>query len=430
MNLTAFGKQLREYRQSIKFNGTDLAEALVELAKNDFDAPAKPLTGHQLLRWERAYQNRKPSRFYMRCLVQLFAKYNLFDLDTALSWSKQAGIHFLNSELVDYFPCQKIRLETNGNLDLSLSSEASKIHHRRQLVRSLLSEAITESHRKKNTQQQVTLGIELAKLYQQHGDYQHSIRIYQQLLGVSETIADKGFLTARAKNNLAYLFTETDEQLWPAAEKLCLTALRTFAQLGDTEKLAHTYNHLGVLYTRWQRYDSVEQNLSQARKFWQARDDTSNLLGVLINHSLFHIETQNHPETISYLTDAEQLTQQTPQQPMLGTIYMNMGITHRRQSNLDQAENYLKQAETIFTDQHTLSQLAQVRSNLGLLFLNQHQWVEAKLYMTNALQLWQCLNNFYGISKVKTHLALWEKEKTSLIHDLARTGDVSMIRGT
>ncbi|MDM8520031.1 tetratricopeptide repeat protein [Anaerolineales bacterium HSG6] len=427
MDLITFGKQLREYRRAIKLSGVDLAEALVELTKNDFDAPVKPLTGNQLLKWERAYQNRRPSQLYMRGLVQLFAKYNLFNLPEAITWSKQAGIHFLDSDLEDYFPCQEMRLslEAIENFDVSLSSEADKVYHRRQVIRALLTEAITEARRKNNRQQEVTLGIELAKLYQQHGDYQRSIRVYQQLIGTSERLDDKGFLTARAKNNLAYLFTETDEKLWPMAEKLCRTALRTFTQLGDTDKLAHTYNHLGVLYTRWQRYDSVDQNLSQARKFWQARNDTPNLLGALINHSLYHIETQNHSETVSYLTDAEQLSLQSRKQPMLGTIYMNLGITHRRQNDLDQAKSYLKQAETILTDQHSLSSLAQVRSNLGLLLLNQHQWVEAKLYMTSALQLWQCLNNFYGVEKVKTHLTLWEKEKTGLIHDLARTGDVS-----
>ena len=95
------------------------------------------------------------------------------------------------------------------------------------------------------------LMVFVARLAQRQGRVAETIYYYRRVIRLARQTGNR-FEEARACSNLGYLFTETGRFL--LADVLCQHALAVFTDLQSNHGLAHTHNHLGLLYTRQKRY--------------------------------------------------------------------------------------------------------------------------------------------------------------------------------
>lgn len=419
-HLIIFGEQLRIWRERLGWSQQQLADWLQTRAEaglvSDF---RKSVDASTISKWERGLDNRRPSRAYMLYLIEGFKQVGLLlDTPSACRWAQDAGHQFTTAELNKIFPFSLTAPPIMTGPDITLSPLAQQ-RHAYQFNLNLLYEAIQEATRLGHRQQAMRLSIRYAKLYQQHGDYQTAITIYQHLINQPAEDTTAEYLIARAKNNLAYLYTETNQHWWPTAEDLCLAALATFQAMGAIEKLPHVYNQAGVLYTRQQRPYQAQDYLKKSLFLWEKEENELELISSFINLGLLSLETGQYQQALTYLNQGEQLAVALAKPRQQGTILMNLGIVYKRQQKFEQAAEMLQQAEQIFLQVGDMTSIAQCRNNLAVISLEQKQWEQADLYLQSANQLWQQLQTPYGQAIVEFNLKRWQKIRRSFIHTLA-----------
>jgi tetratricopeptide (TPR) repeat protein len=213
--------------------------------------------------------------------------------------------------------------------------------------------------------------------------------------------ADDRFTLGRACTNLGYYYIEHESQHWQRAEVLCCYALNLFTALDNKHGLAHTANHLGILYTHQERWAEALTQLHHACSLWETKGDEHGLMygrcnlgGVL--HDMGHFV-----EALEQLQAAVALAKATGEESFKGTIYMNLGNTLRLQGQMTEAETYYAQAKTIFQRDANRYGLALLAGNQGLNYILQHQWLAAERALTVALHSWQQLGDPYGQLQAK-----------------------------
>lgn len=414
------GNELRRLRQACENRPSQdkLADRLAELLGPE----VRPVEGNQLGKWERG-RTLIPRR-YLFYLLKLFARDRKLKLppEEAQNLVLQASYVFSETEWQQiYAPFELMAPVTDVATPPPKNSPSQ---HRIATLQSWLIEAIQEARRRQANQRIVELSIELARLYQQQGHFQSGITIYERVMRIAQELDDGHYLAARVQSNLAYLYTETNEALWPQAEQLCSQALQTFEQLARVDKTCHVRNHLGVLYTRWRRYHPAQFHLQTARRLWEKRNDKFNLLSSFINLGLCSLEMEDYSEALNYLKLAGELAPESAQNNNAATIQMNQAIVYHRTGKLDQAEVCLHQAETIFEAQNNLSGLAQTWGNMGLVLLDQECWVAAHYYLDSSWQMWRYLNNSYNQAMAQNGLMVWQ-QRCNIVHRLLMTDDVA-----
>ena len=416
MEQQKFGAFLRKLRQQVNLNQRQLADKLNQIATGYYGPKGtRQITSKLVSKWERAYQNRHPNRDYTRHLLELFVGYQALDLESGQNWAMMIGFTFSDYELLPFFddgtPPSAIEF------DVALTPRTKRLH-RWQTKKKLLFQATAEAARLENYQQEIELVIDLAQHYQARGYHQQAIGFYRNIIPKAHAVADEQYLLSRVQNNLAYLYTETDEALWPEAEKLCLSALERFDQLRDYDKLAHAHNHAGVLYSRWERYGLATSHLMQARRLWEGLNDPQQIHS-LINLGLLYIKSKHYPGALVVFNEAEQLSIPSQKQ---ASIQMNKAVIYRHQRRLDEAEMLLQQAETTFYEEQNLAGLARARGNLGLLFIDKTDWLEAKLYLDSSQQIWGYLDNNKGLEQTQAGLNLWYTKRRQITYHLLGGG--------
>ncbi|MDM8521659.1 tetratricopeptide repeat protein [Anaerolineales bacterium HSG6] len=418
MQLVQFGKQLASLRKKIGLSQRAFAVKLNQIAAQyHTQIEQRQIDGKLVSKWERAFENRRPNRDYMRHLIELFAGYKVLDMARARDWALMIEVIFNDYELLSFYDDEAVLPQII--FDVVLTSRTKRLH-RWQTKKEILLRATAEAARLERHKREIELVINLAQHYQARGYHQQAIVFYRNIIPKAQVMADEQYLLSRVQNNLAYLYTETDETLWPEAEKLCLSALKRFDQLNDYDKLAHAHNHAGVLYSRWKRYSLATSHLMQAQRLWEGLNDPQQFHS-LINLGLLYIKLKNYPAALDIFFSAEQLPIPLQKQ---ASIQMNKAVIYRHQGRFADSEALFQQAETVFCNEKNLASLARVRGNLGLLFIDKADWLEAKLYLDSSQQIWSHLDNSKGLEQTQHSLAIWQNKRKQITRYLLDGGQL------
>lgn len=249
----------------------------------------------------------------------------------------------------------------------------------------------------------ITLSSLLARLLYRQSRFQESIITYKNVIRAARRWK-LPFEEARACTNLGFFFVERER--WYLAEVLCCHALEVFHTIDNQHGIAHTHNHLGVLYTRQRRFDEAEQQLNQAQLTWRRKQDEHGLmlsamnLGVLYNFSL-------QPEkALASGNEALTLAEHVGEAQEIGAIHMNLGVTYLLLGQLSKAEQANLTAKTILEPQRDTIGLAHIFENLGKIYLEMKRWEKAIEYLEPVLSQWQQLGN--TIQEIQTTIYLSE----------------------
>jgi len=415
------GQKLKQLREGCE--NSPSGEKLVDRLAEFVDLPHH-LTGNQLNKWENG-RTLLP-REVLFSLIKLFAhdrRLNL-SLDEARQLVALSSYVFSDHEFRQIYAPFEFSAPTDN---LAVQFGLTPSNHRLNFLVTMLNRAVQMAWQQQHHSRLVQLSIELARVYQQQGYFQQGITLYEKALPFAELVDDQQFLRARVQSNLAYLYTETNEVWWDKAEQLCMQSLRTFADLKRRDKEPHVHNHLGVLYTRWQRAHPAQFHLDQACQLWEKQQDEENLRSSFINLGLFYLQREQAAIAHDYLNRALHLTPPESAWHDLGTIQLNLALSHQRRKNWDKAEESLKQAETTFTRHGSFSGLAQVWHTVGLLQLDQEHWFESHFHLDKARQLWQQLKNPYHEILVQQAITTWQRESESLVQQLVTADDLTAL---
>ncbi len=258
----------------------------------------------------------------------------------------------------------------------------------------LLTRAIAAAQRARDVAGEITLTALLARLCQRQSRGADVVTYYRRVIRLARR-ADNRFELARACSNLGYYYVDGGH--WWRAEVLGQHALAIFAALNSQHGQAHTHNHLGVLYTRQQRWVEAEAHLQQACGLWRSTGDEYSLTAFgLQNLGVLYVDQKKPEDALTWLQDAYHKAESLGETAMVGHILNNMVIAYRQQGAFTDAETLARQAEQIAQKYHDPLQLAFIWHNLGLIYTQQQQATKAREYIDRVLVLYRQLGNHYG----------------------------------
>ena len=272
----------------------------------------------------------------------------------------------------------------------------------------ILEQSIRLAQEQHDLEATISLHHYLARLQLRRGEYKASKASYRQVIRLSRT-ADQPFTEARACTNLGFFCIEQGN--WMRAEVLCRHALALFEQLDSQHGLAHTHNHLGLLYIRCMQWQKAEHHLMVACEIWKGMGDDYLMysyanLALLWNEMIYtgSSSVSQITRALSYSTMAFQMTEISGDELLNATVQMNMGISYWLNGQLIESLEYSTQAEQIFMRFHYLIGLAQVWGNQGLVYLDQKDWKATIEHLNKALHSFELLENTERAVKTKLDL--------------------------
>lgn len=441
-----FGQRLRRWRQRIKPEDADSKESDPKEA-DPKESDSKGITPDELVtklsekfgikvsrstvyKWEQ--DKRRPKREHVEALLNLFAQHGVLSLLEARAWLEDGTYEFSERELENIFPFESfdtVKIDYPYPEVVPDVSLRSKQYYCRETNIAFYLRAIQEAKTKSNQPKTVELAIVLAKIYQQHSNFHQAMATYEQILPLAEQLDDKGYLMARVKNNLAYLYGEVDAYRYQIGQRYCQEAIKIFNSLrGGHDRdpsaedcLAHAYNHLGLLEMRFgnNRRHGLD-HLEKARKLWEDKNEDW-WINSLINLGVYHLELNDYKNALDTLEKAKRNAKKAKnKKPMtVGSICLNQAVIFQRLGKLGQARAELEDAAEIFKAYDYLSGLAKVHYNLGQTLFRQEDWAESRYHLDYAHKLWQHLKIPYWTEQAEKALEDWEEATDKYIIRLA-----------
>ncbi|MCB0192215.1 MAG: tetratricopeptide repeat protein [Anaerolineae bacterium] len=272
----------------------------------------------------------------------------------------------------------------------------------------LLDQALNLARQRDDMARGVVFSLLLARLLQRQSKIKETIRYYRQTMKLARRTGDR-YNRGRACTNLAYLYI--GQGRWQRAERLCYCALSIFEQENNLHGLAHTENHLGILYLQlgqWVETKSVWSkalpHLERACQYWQTRDDTHGLVYGTMNLGMYYLLVKQPQQSIEFSEKALKCADQVGERLLTGSILVNMGLAYQIAQDYHKAEMYCLRAEKIFQQFYNLYELANAQKNLGAIFLEQQKLDKASHYLHSALSHWHKLDNKYQIAETQLYL--------------------------
>jgi len=267
--------------------------------------------------------------------------------------------------------------------------------------RTILERAIDAAQNANDINGETTISALLGRLSQRQGNGPEIVRFYRRALRLAKT-QNNHYETARVCANLGYYYIESGH-CW-RAETLNLYALKIFEKIESTHGLAHTNNHLGMLYTRQHLWRQATQHFERACQLWKRSGDQHSLLSGYMNLGLLHVEVGATDEAMTCLQRANRIAQRTGELPHIPRILNNMAVAHHKKQAWVEAEACAKKAESLFHEYADQLGLASAWQNLGDLYADVNQTESAIEYFDKALTVHRKLNNQIGIERIRTKM--------------------------
>jgi tetratricopeptide (TPR) repeat protein len=271
----------------------------------------------------------------------------------------------------------------------------------------VLEQGLKIAQRREDAHQLATLHHLLARLALRQSRSQEGVSHYRRAIRFSRQVGDY-FSEGRACTNLGFYCIEQGNLY--RAEVLCLHALRLFKDISSNHGLAHTENHLGLLYTRLGRWAEAKRHLELACSIWNSMNDDKGLVDGYMNLGVLYLEMERPECSLFWSEKALHQAKRTGDELAIGRILNNFGIAYLQSGNLEEAESNILKAETIANRYSYLLGLAQTWDSLGTVYHEQKKLDKAIHYLEKSRELHCDLGNKSGELKILAELAL-VKEK-------------------
>ena len=262
---------------------------------------------------------------------------------------------------------------------------------------SMLERAIGVAQRTADMGGEITLTALLARLCQRESKPKDVERFYRRVIRLARRSSNQ-FEEARACSNLGYAYIDGGH--WWRSEVLSCHALALFEELGSEHGLAHTHNHLGVLYLRSQKAESADFHLRQACQVWESINEEHDLYYGYLNLGHLHIERNNLTNAITYLKKALELAEKSGDENAIAEVWCTTGLAYVMDRQFEKAEMLLTDAQKIYTRNRNMLLLAKTWHNLGIMSIYQKKWADASSYLKSALKT----VNFLDVSETKIRI--------------------------
>jgi len=167
---------------------------------------------------------------------------------------------------------------------------------------------------------------------------------------------------------------------------------------------AQALNYIGLIYWKWGEFSSALDYFTEALGIKESLHDDFETCITLNNISNIYNELNRPAEAIVYASRCLPLADKFTNKYVLGRAYNNLGVSYFKKGDYDKAIEYQNRSLLIKSESNDLSGQAFSLSDLGEVYLAKRDTKKASEYFLKALKLWRTLNDSYGISKTTFNL--------------------------
>lgn len=155
----------------------------------------------------------------------------------------------------------------------------------------------------------------------------------------------------------------------------------------DQAALSKVYNNMGNAYVKLGNY---EKSLSCYLKSLELKESSSTPQDVslaLVNLGSLYLTLEQYPKALEHYTSALQIKKQLKDEIGMASVYSSMGVAYRRLGQRDKALESYHQSVEIYRKSSDSMRLSQTLNNMGVLYSEKGETAQAMDYFNQSLQL-------------------------------------------
>ncbi|MEM7799042.1 MAG: BTAD domain-containing putative transcriptional regulator [Chloroflexota bacterium] len=177
------------------------------------------------------------------------------------------------------------------------------------------------------------------------------------------------------------------------AEVFNCHALDIFNQENYQHGMAHTHNHLGVLFTTTGQWMLAEKHLDKACEIWRSNNDNHGLIYGFENLGLLFNNQHQFEKAIPYLQKALVKAEEANEIGEIANIYINLSYSKSGLSQPHDAEKFARMAEELYRKIQNYDGIYLAHLVLGSALHSQGQLKRAEAYLNASKHGFTLLSN-------------------------------------
>ncbi len=259
----------------------------------------------------------------------------------------------------------------------------------------------------------------LAEAYFYRGSFDSARIAYSDALVAYKEIGDSARLAASYNNiGLIYSYVPDYRKALDAYEaSLALEEL-----LNNTMGIAQCHQNIGVVYVNWGLYARAEEHYAKALSLFEALNDSSAIADLANNMGIIQVELNNYDAALSFYKKSYLAFKKINNESGLASVTCNLALLFKYQAQYDRSLHYLYEAIDLFKGLNDRRGLTYAYSSLGNVFhlmgdeskaLEYYLFVEKENENMGIRNLQK--DNLYSIYEVYSAMGNYQKANEALV---------------
>ncbi|MBD3225507.1 MAG: tetratricopeptide repeat protein, partial [Caldithrix sp.] len=241
--------------------------------------------------------------------------------------------------------------------------------------------------------------MRMGRVQDKLGEFKKSLDLYEQCLALTKKHNIKNVLS-RVYNKIGVHFFHKgnyDEAL----KYFSLTIKSIDSDYGEYDK-AHAYTNLGIIANIIRGdYGIALENFKKALKIYQARNDTQGQATVYHNIGMFYSEQGQWLESVKALEKCLQLADETEAKHLRALTHLNMGKAFVRQHKTAKSKRLTGKALKMFRRMSDVISIGEAYHVFGIIYSKEGDFIKAEEFLQDAIRIFRNKNYLEGLAETQ-----------------------------
>ena len=188
-------------------------------------------------------------------------------------------------------------------------------------------------------------------------------------------------------------------------------ALRIFKEEGDTQGIADTYNHIGIVYANRGNLDKAEEYYKMSLEIQKKIENREGIAGIYLNMGSICADRGDWDKAEEYCKKSLEIFGEIENKLMVAGTYLTIGSIYGRKGHLDKAEEYFKKSLVIQKEMGDKSGMAGTYMDIGSICADRGDWDKAEEYYKMSLEIEEEIGNEKAVAQIYSNIGVLFEDK-------------------
>jgi signal transduction histidine kinase/Tfp pilus assembly protein PilF len=188
-------------------------------------------------------------------------------------------------------------------------------------------------------------------------------------------------------------------------------ALNFYKKSGDENRIASTYNNIGIVYKNRSEYQLAYEHFNYSLDYAKKYDNKDEMANAYSNIGLIFRHNGKIEYATEYFLRALQIREEIGDLKGIAIAKGNIGNLYNNQKNYDKALKYYQEAAAIFSGEGNNMFIGHTLNNIGVIYQNKKNYDSAIYYFSRAGVIFKNLNIEFGVATNLSNIAYIYREQ-------------------